>query len=351
MSQHLCTVALLLLALQPAQSGAKDFKDPDPLFASDELLEISIEAPFSTIMRDRQNEEYTPARLEYSNSGGELFEYDIGVRTRGKFRRSWDVCTFAPLRLNFVKSQSKNTLFDHQDKLKLVTHCQTNSPKYDQFVINEYLAYRIFNLVTDVGFLARLTRVTYIDTAHDNRMIARLAIILEHEDRLANRINSVAVDVATVKFEQLEPAHINIVSVFQYFIGNTDFTPTHPERDEFCCHNQSLFNAPDGLYLSVPYDFDMTGYVNPPHAQPDSRSIRNSLRRRDYEGRCLNNVYLPTSVAKFFEQRDNIYELINTQELMTDTTRSSTLKFIDGFFKSLDTPEEIEKRLAKKCSQ
>jgi hypothetical protein len=182
-------------------------------------------------------------------------------------------------------------------------------------------------------------------------MIARLAIILEHDDRLAKRVDSAAVDVASVKFGQLEPAYMNIVSVFQYFIGNTDFAPTHPERDDFCCHNQSLFTAPDGLYFSVPYDFDMTGYVNPPHAQPDSRSIRHNLRRRDYRGRCLNNVYLPTSVAKFFEQRDNIYELIKTQELMTDTTRTSALKFINSFFKSLDTPEEIENRLAEECSQ
>ena len=351
MSQHLCTVALLLLALQPAQSGAKDYKDPDPLFASDALLEISIEAPFSTIMRDRPNEEYTPAKLEYSDAGGELFEYDIGVRTRGEFRRRPDVCTFAPLRLNFVKSQSKNTLFDHQDKLKLVTHCQTSSPKYDQFVINEYLAYRVFNLVSDVGFLARLTRVTYIDTAHDNRAIARLAIILEHDDRLAKRIDSAAVELATVKFEQLEPAYMNIVSVFQYFIGNSDFAPTHPERDDFCCHNQSLFTAPDGLYFSVPYDFDMTGYVDPPHAQPESSFIRNSLRHRDYRGRCLNNVYLPTSVEKFFEQRDNIYELIKSQELMTNSTRKSALKFVDGF----SIPELViyldKKRLAKGCSQ
>jgi hypothetical protein len=351
MSQHLCIVALLLLALQPTQSGAKDYKDPDPLFASDALLEISIEAPFSTIMRDRPTEKYTPARLEYSDSGGELFEYDIGVRTRGEYRRRPDICAFAPLRLNFVKSQSKNTHFDHQDKLKLVTHCQTNSPKYDQYVINEYLAYRIFNLVTDVGFLARLTRITYIDTANDNRMIARLAIFLEHDDRLAKRINSAVVELASIKFKQIDPAYMNLVSVFQYLIGNTDFAPTHPEHDDFCCHNQSLFTAPEGLYFSIPYDFDMTGYVNPPHAHPGSRSARHNLRRRNYRGRCLNNVYLPTSVEKFFEQRDNIYELVNTQELMTGATRKSTLKFIDGFFKLLDTPEEIEKRLAKDCSE
>ena len=102
--------------------------DPDPLFASDEIIDVRIAAPFRSIMRVRSNEEYSPATFQFVDSDGNTVLFDAGIRARGHFRRRSDICEFTPLRLNFRKSQTKDTLFDHQDKLKLVTHCKNKSP-------------------------------------------------------------------------------------------------------------------------------------------------------------------------------------------------------------------------------
>ena len=206
------------------------------------------------------------------------------------------------------------------------------------------------NLVTDSSFRARLARITYLDTTGKADTLVRLAIIIEHRDRLAKRISSAAINTERVKFLQLEPAFTNLISVFQYFIGNTDYEPTAPSLDGECCHNHDLFGAEGERYLSVPFDFDMSGFVNAPHAIANPRFRLRNVRQRRYRGRCFNNSYVPTSVGKFIEQRDNIYGLINAQELMTKSTRRAMLKFVDDFFESLDSPEKVKKRLVGNCT-
>ena len=332
------------------QSNALENGEADPLFASDDLIEMTIEAPLSSIMRERSIEEETAAKLRYSNSDGNIIEHEIGIRARGGYRRDPDVCNFVPLRLNFKKSLTANTLFAHQDKLKLVTHCQTNSPKYEQHLMTEYLAYRILNIVTDLSFRVRLLRVTYVDTARENRTLVRLAMISEHRDRLAKRISSEVVSTDIIEFKQLVNAYTNIISVFHYFIGNTDYSPIAPAPGDDCCHNHSLFTSKGKRYVSIPFDFDMSGFVYADHAISNPRFKIRNVRQRRYRGRCFNNFYVATSVGKFFEQRDNIYALIKSQELLTDTTRGRLTRYVDDFFESLDSPDSIEKTLVRNCT-
>ncbi len=324
-------------------------KSPDPLFTGEDIIEVRIEAPFQTLMQDRSIEEEIPALFQYVNSDGKTIEFDAGLRARGNFRRRVDVCDFTPLRLNFKKSQTKGTLFDHQNKLKLVTHCKSGSPRYEQVVANEYLVYRVFNILTDASFRARLLRVTYVDTGRNNSERVSLAFLIEHQDRLAKRIDTDVLEKRMVIFPDLNPKHTSLAAVFHYFIGNTDFSPVAAAPGKTCCHNHSLFaNEGEAIY-SIPYDFDMSGFVNAPHARPSPRLHLRNVRERLYRGRCLNNAYIPESVARFFEQRDEIYALINKQELLTNASRKAMLKFVDQFYKSLDSPKKIAKELDKDC--
>ncbi|MDH3533624.1 MAG: hypothetical protein OEO82_11890, partial [Gammaproteobacteria bacterium] len=176
---------LPLLFLLTSVTAVRASTDIDPLFASNDTLAVTVVAPLATLMLDRPLDAYLPAKFSYTGADGKLVELDIGVRTRGRFRRQVENCQFAPLRLNFKTSQAAGTLFANQDKLKLVTHCQNKSPRYQQAVLNEYLAYRIFNMLTDISFRARLLRVTYVDTDTDNASMDSLAIIVEHQDQLA----------------------------------------------------------------------------------------------------------------------------------------------------------------------
>ena len=282
----ICTgpAAGYLLTLFAISGVAHAAEGPDPLFASDDIIEVRMEAPFRTIMQDRSIEEEIPAVFQYVNSSGDTVQFDIGFQTRGHFRRDPNICDFAPLRLNFKKSETKGTLFDHQDKLKLVTHCVSSSPRYEQHVLSEYLVYKVFNLMADVSFRVRLLRVIYVDTARNNKEKVSLAFLIEHRDRLAKRIDNAVIETSRVSFQDLNPDYTNLASVFHYFIRNTDFSPIATALDKNCCHNHSLFgNEGEDIY-SVPYDFDMAGFVNAPHARPNPRFKLRNVRVRRYRG-------------------------------------------------------------------
>jgi len=344
---HLSTAYLLALLVIAGVAHADE--GSDPLFIDDDIIDVRIEAPFQTIMKNRLDEEETPAIFEFVNSDGDTVQFDIGLRTRGHFRQRPDICDFAPIRLNFKKSETKGTLFDHQDKLKLVTHCQSSSPRYEQYVLSEYLIYKVFNLMTDVSFRVRLLRVTYVDTAHNGREMVSLAFLIEHRDRLAKRTDNAVIETRRVSFPDLNPDYTNLASVFHYFTGNTDFSQIATAIEKNCCHNHSLFGNEGEKMYSVPYDFDLTGFVNAPHARPNPRFKLRSVRDRRYRGRCFNNSRIPASVERFFAQREEIYSLINRQNLMTNATRKSILRFVDDFYKSLKSPEKITKELNKDC--
>src|SRR5210317_679340 len=76
-----------------------------PLFASNDVVEVTISAPFRQIMRDRSSSDEMQGTLVYQDPEAGETTLDIGIRTRGRYRRQSDKCKFAPLRLNFRKTK------------------------------------------------------------------------------------------------------------------------------------------------------------------------------------------------------------------------------------------------------
>jgi len=292
--------------------------------------------------------EVTPEAFRFRTDDGSVVELDVAVRTRGKNRRDRETCRFPPIRLNFRKSQTKDTLFHKQDKLKLVTHCQTNSRRYEQAVISEYLAYRVLNLFTDRSYRARLLRITYLYT-DASREVETFGILIEHKDRLSKRLDAKPVATEKVSVRAVQPEDLNLTSVYQYFVSNTDFSPIASIPNADCCHNQALFAPKEGLHYTIPYDFDRTGWVNAPHATPNPRFKVRSVRVRLYRGRCVNNDYLDTSLNAFRERRGDIEALVKEQPELSDRAREYLLKFSDDFYKIINEPKKVERNMVKKC--
>lgn len=337
---------LYLLSLPIAAAPASE--PPDPLFLSHDILEVRLLAPFARIMEMRESEEEFDGRLEYADAAGEPVEIDVGIRARGNYRMREQVCRFAPLRLNFRKKQTRDSLFHKQDKIKLVTDCIDGSERYEQSLLREYIAYRILNELTDVSFRVRLLRITYVDT--DGRGADRNAfgIIVEHEDRLAKRLGLGVVEIARTWPNDLQPDYTNIVSLFHYLIGNTDFSPVYGP-DEVCCHNHVLMGREGDLLYSVPYDFDHAGLVNAPHAKPNPRFRLRNVRQRLYRGRCINNDRLENTIALYRQKRAEILGLIRDQAGFDKRVRHSVMDYVDAFYKTISSPRRVQSRVVKKC--
>lgn len=341
-------ICTLLVAWGIAQGDEEDGSGKvAPLFASDEIVEVTIRAPIAKIMEVRSLEDEMPGTFTYRDTeSGELVTLDVGVRTRGRFRHDQKTCPFAPLRLNFKKT--KDTLLAKSDKLKLVTHCRTDSERYEQSVLKEYIAYRILNTMTDWSFRVRLLRVRYEDSDDNAEVVTSHAFFIEHRNQLAKRVGMEPDDSESTSIAALDSTHTNLVSVFQFMIGNTDFSPIKGLPGERCCHNNVLLKN-ESTQISVPYDFDITGIVAPPHARPNPRFKLASVKERLYRGRCANNEHLESTMQAFRDQRDALDGLIANLEPMSDYEKKKTRRYLDEFYKVINTPRLAKRDIVRDC--
>ena len=341
----LCSAPLFLL-LQVALAAEPSI--PDPLFQSDEVLTVRIDAPFATLTSERPDQEELPAKFYFTEADGRVVDVDIEIRTRGRFRRRDDICRFPPLRLDFKKSDVENTLFHKQDKLKLVTHCEASS-RYEQTVFREYLAYRMLNVLTDLSYRVRLMQITYVDTDGKLADITQHGFVIEQKDRFEKRIATVALDVSKTSVRSLEPEYTNLVSIYQFMIGNTDFSPIRAAPGESCCHNFDLYGGDGEPVLAVPYDFDQSGLVDAPHSVPNPKFRISSVRKRIYRGRCANNEHLPKTIAHFTEHRDQIMALPGSLPQVSKSSQKTMTRYLDRFYSIISSDSGIKKNFIRKC--
>jgi hypothetical protein len=105
------TTILLAIFWASLSQAADNDKKTAPLFTSNDLLEVTIRGPFSTIMRERSRDEDLPGTLTYNDPEAGDVTLELGIRTRGRYRHQSRICPWAPLRLDFKKSSTKGTLF------------------------------------------------------------------------------------------------------------------------------------------------------------------------------------------------------------------------------------------------
>jgi hypothetical protein len=344
----LAFASCFILGISAPVASADGGDPPGPLFDSDQILNVRIISDFDFLAKERPTEEYVPGQFFFTADNGEVVELEVGIRARGRFRRRADVCEFPPLRLNFKKGQVKETLFAGQDKLKLVSHCTTDSYVYEQGVIAEYLAYRILNLMTDTSFRVRLLNVEY-ETPGGKSSFDGYGVLIEHKDNLAERLGILPIVVENTPVSSLDPDYLNLTSIFQYLIGNTDFSPITGSAGGECCHNHTLFGNEGEPYYSIPYDFDMAGFIDAPYAMPNPKLRLDSVLERLYRGRCVNNDLLPATVAAFNAKRDEIETMVREQPELSTRKRRDVLRYISKFYSSLSNQRGLDRNLISKC--
>jgi hypothetical protein len=317
----------------------------DPLFQSQDTLNVEITAPLSTLVRERSETEYLPGVFSYKDVDGTPVKLDIKVRARGNFRHR--NCDFPPVTLNFRKSQVEGTLFERQDKLKMVAHCKITR-QYEQSVLREYLAYRLLNSVTDLSFRVRLLQVVWVDSEERRASMVRSAFLIEHKDRLAARIGRTEQEIESAEITAIEPDHLNLLSIFQYLIGNVDFSPIAGSNGE-CCHNYAMFGTNADALVPVPYDFDFSGIVNAPNAELDTERGVERMGQRVYRGYCENNDAVEGSVATFEQLREALYAVVGELEELEPGIRRNITSYMDEFYEVIGDPRQVEQQITGKC--
>lgn len=321
---------------------AQDAAPPSsPLFATDEPLRLRVEAPFSQIfLDDREAREFRSGRVVYTDANGADVAINLDLRLRGRLRAA--ICSFKPLLLKFSADGPDGTLFASQNKLKLVTHCETDD-LYEQYLWLEYSAYRVLNLLTDTSLRVRVVEANYYDSETKREMATKPGLLIEDENRFAARRGLDVVPDPRIDRARYDQGALALVEVFQYFIGNSDWSAEAPPVDGDCCHNIVPFAHQDGKLVPVPYDFDLAGIVREPEASPAP-----GLPRL-YRGPCRDLTVLQASFEPFLRQRSEITALFRGMSALDNKQTGSALRYIDDFYAVLADPARVQKVFRSEC--
>lgn len=313
------------------------------LFVGDTPVELKLVANFKVISKDRDTlstKEYSGQVVMADGKGGEL-KIPVGLRTRGHYRLQNRNCSFVPLRLDFKKGDVKETVFDGQDKLKLVTHCQSNA-QYEEYMIREYLAYKVQNLITPRSFRARLARVTYVDSATNTPIETRNGVFIEHEDDVAKRMEGEVVEIRRALFDDVDPNQILELSIFAAFSGHVDWSLA-------ALHNVRLVRQQNGNLMPVLYDMDFTGLVSTKYSIPDARLGIRSVKDRLYRGPCKDPAELASFFGTYRDHKDAILKLYDDQPGLDPKYRNDAKNWLTQWFKLLDNPRDAKWMFKDNC--
>jgi hypothetical protein len=310
------------------------------VFDRNEPLEVQIYADLRGLCRDpeRKNCADLPATLVVSGQGVEK-SVQVLLHVRGRFRSTTGGCDLPALFVLFG-ADTAGTPFAGEKMLPLTTHCRT-AAQYEQYVVKEYLAYRIYNALTDKSLRARLAHVTYHDASHPGRPLVRFAFFTEHFDSLARREDASVFKPAQFDLAQADATELATLDLFEYMIGNTDWSAVFR-------HNVVLIRDAAGRPTAVPYDFDFSGLVDAEYAVVAPQLPIHAVTQRLFRGACRPDTEWERVFAAFEAQRDAIDALLDEQPLER-ATHDKAARYLTGFYEVIGSAERREREIVGAC--
>ena len=326
-------------------SGQSEGGSP-ALFDSDEVLQIKLTGPIGLIISDREEdpEDYS-ALLSYEGANGEHISIPVEVRTRGNFRRNPDNCNFPPLRITFSDEYTSSTIFEGQDEVKLVTHCMTSQPEYEQFLFKVYSIYRLYNLFTPYSFRVRLAEISYSEQDDRDDPITSFAFFIERPKYMAERNRGQIINIENFSPSDLSEDAFNILALFQYMIANNDWFVQ-------MLHNIKLVTIdPLRPPIPVPYDFDWAGLVEAPYRYALRDSSERVIEDRYYKGICGSRKEFIALFDLFTEKKGEVFKLYQEFELLDLDHKAKIIQSISSFYEMIQRPGNAIQILRRDCNQ
>lgn len=325
---------LLLLSVQDsfAQQGPR-------LFLDNEALNITLSFDFDSVYSEPCSAPAFHAGNLITGEG----ELDVKIRKRGKFRCEKSNCANPPLMIDFKKKKARKTVFNHQDKLKLVMPCRPGSKQYNECLYKEYLVYKLLNIITPMSLEVRFANLRLINTGGKHDTVVMPAFFVEDDDAMAVRNEGEIWKATGISASETNREHTTLIDLFQYMIGNTDWSATEPHNIEL------LSTGPFQPPYTVPYDFDWCGLVSAPYAFPDPKLQLANVRQRIYLGSCRSDEEWKAAFWKFRDKKEEMTGTIEHFPLLSQQSKKKMLRYLDDFWELVDDPPSGISTLNRMC--
>jgi hypothetical protein len=343
----ICALSLLVLSVVPSfgqidTSGPAQQDQDAPeryfsLFEEEDILEVSLHFDLTKFLKKADRDQSVDGRMIFHLSETDSLERKVTVKYRGQSR--YERCKYPPARITLKKPLYEGPDSGRIKKIKLVNQCQPGTT-FGDYVIREYLVYKLYNVVTDTSFRVRLVRLNYIDTEKKRKPIIQYGMLLEPEGLVESRLNLLEVKTKAVSMRHMQPTMIDRIAIFNYMVSNWDWSV--PGQ-----HNISVFSAPvlelAGLGIPIPFDFDLAGVVNADYAIPPPESGLTSNRDRTFLGICRSREVFESELRVFLSKKEEFYSVIENSPHLSKAAKRDITFFLDQFFDQLEKPRSLER--------
>ena len=303
------------------------------MFDDSSVLQMQLRFDFDAFCDnpDKQDCADVPAEIVYTDLDGEAVSVDVRLRIRGRWSNRTAGCQLPALFVYFNESETAGTPFAGQSMLPLTTHCRHLHKRYSEYLLSEYLAHRIYALLSPVSIRARLAEIEYIDS-RSNRHRKRYGFFTEHFAGVARRTDRTLYEPDHLHVAEADPQGMSRHALFQYMIGNLDWSAVQS-------HNVALFRADDGNVIPAPFDFDYSGLVSAEYASPPSGIWVSNVTTRVFRGYCWPGVDWSAVFDEFTAIKDDVFAEAAALPDMSGGEQRRIRVYLKRFYEKIESSE------------
>ena len=303
------------------------------IFQGETLINLNLYANFDSIIEDASvlRSVVRPARLQVISKSDTSNIFPVQIDTRGNFRMKPENCNFPPLKLSFLKEKDGRSIFIKNSSVKLVSQCQLFKSDYEEYLLQEYLIYKIFSCLSEYSFKVRLLKISYINEGFLFDTLTRYSFALEPPKEMARRYHAKRVNSNNISIDEIDFWQYKLVCFFEYMIMNNDWSTA-------ICHNIELIQTiKDKPPFPVPFDFDWSGIIRVPYSVPSASGSMILQPERSFKGDFKTRRQVKDMVHYFNSKRGEIYSLVSGFTELESSYRVSFIKTLDDYFNILNS--------------
>jgi hypothetical protein len=108
--------------------------------------------------------------------------------------------------------------------IKLVNVCEVGRRNNADYVLKEYLTYKISICLPTKAYVHDCSRINYIDSFGKRKPMQEFGFLLEDVSDMARRNDCIERKTPVKHTELTDRKHMTKVAMFEYMIGNTDWS-------------------------------------------------------------------------------------------------------------------------------
>jgi len=338
-----CFSLSIFLLLQNTLAAQKDSLTLFQSLYGEEIPHFHIKTNLWQIIRKKAKKENYKGVLTYEDADGNPQEWAIKIRARGNMRNKQ--CFLPPLKIDFKKRDLKTAGIKGKfDDLKLVVRCK-GSNAFEDYVLKEYMTYKIYNILTEHSFRVQLIKLTLEDIEGRQKNMEAYAYVIESIEELAARVRAKIISHAFFKNQLLHSTSYDRMCVFQFMIGNADWHITKQ-------HNTKIVGVKElNAAVAIPYDFDYSALVGTPYATPHTKLPIDDIRDRYYLGLCRETGAYDTTFDLYRTKKQEIIDYCHQFDLLKEKPKKAMLSYLNSFFEILDKPKAYQSKIVNHCDK